>query len=259
MNDNTGWIKLHRKILDCWIWQDKPYDKARAWVDLLLLAMHHDKKMMLYNELICVEQGSYMTSILKLCDRWGWSRNKVNRFLDVLESEHMVYTKRTPKGTLITIVKYKDYQLSDFRQGTTDDTANDTTNGSTNEPQNKNVKNVKNEKNNIYVCSFEELWKIYPRKINKGAAYKCYMARLRSGYSEEELLLATKNYAEECKREHTEPKYIKHATTFFSATTPFIDYLKGDNSNGFTGRDDSETESDSYADQLEHLLGEDMS
>ena len=32
-----------------------------------------------------------MTSVLKLSDRWGWSRNKVMRFLDVLENEDGLY------------------------------------------------------------------------------------------------------------------------------------------------------------------------
>lgn len=108
---DTGWIKLHRKILDCWIWQEKPYDRARAWVDLLLLAVRCETKMLIDNEAVCVERGSYMTSVLKLSERWGWSRNKVKRFLDVLESERMVETKRTVKGTLITIVKYNDFQM----------------------------------------------------------------------------------------------------------------------------------------------------
>ena len=160
---SSGWIKLHRKILDCFIWQDKPYDKARAWIDLLLIAMHHDKKMLIEDEVVIIQRGSFMTSIVKLADRWGWSRNKVVRYLDMLESEHMLNTKRTPKGTLITIVKYDDYQLSDVScestnestnestDGATDETPNESTDGATDESadesQNKNIKNDKNVKN----------------------------------------------------------------------------------------------------------------
>ena len=154
-----GWIKLHRKILDCFIWQDKPYDKARAWIDLLLIAMHHDKKMLIDDEVVIIQRGSFMTSIVKLADRWGWSRNKVVRYLDVLESEQMLNTKRTPKGTLITIVKYDDYQLADMSsestyestRGATNETpgesADGTTGESADESQNKNINNIKNVKN----------------------------------------------------------------------------------------------------------------
>ena len=160
---SNGWIKLHRKILDCFIWQDKPYDKARAWIDLLLIAMHHDKKMLIDDEVVMIKRGSFMTSIVKLADRWGWSRNKVVRYLDMLESEQMLNTKRTPKGTLITIVKYDDYQLIDMSCESTNESTNESTDGATNETpnestdgatyesadesQNKNIKNNKNVKN----------------------------------------------------------------------------------------------------------------
>ena len=147
---DKGWIKLHRKLLDCWIWQEKPFDKGRAWVDLLLLAMHSDKKMLIDNEITIIERGSFMTSVLKLSERWGWSRNKVTRFLDVLEREQMLNTERTPKGTLINIVKYENYQLQDTQGETTVETPNGTADETPDETQNKNIKNEKNE-NNIRV------------------------------------------------------------------------------------------------------------
>lgn len=180
-----GWIKLHRKVLECWIWQDKPYDKARAWIDLLLLAMHRDKKMIVENEFMIISRGSFMTSILKLSERWGWSRNKVIRFLNVLESEQMLNTKRTPKGTLVTIVKYEQYQLhdttndttNDTTKSTTDDTLDGTMNETTDELQNKNIKNIyKNDKEYITeTVDFEKAWNNtfdrYPKK-RKGANSK---------------------------------------------------------------------------------------
>ena len=73
---------------------------------------------------------------------------------------------------------------------------------------------------------FEELWNVYPRKKDKGNAYKKYKARLNDGWSEEELLAAVIEYSAECKRNRINEKYIKHASTFFSETTPFTDYLK---------------------------------
>ena len=172
MKLSSGWIKLHRKILDCFIWQDKPYDKARAWIDLLLIAMHHDKKMLIDDEVVIIQRGSFMTSIVKLADRWGWSRNKVVRYLDMLESEQMLNTKRTPKGTLITIVKYDVFQgmentdstTVDTTVGTTLGTTNDTTDGTADSTtvgtadgtQNKNIKNNKNNKELKNVKNEEE-------------------------------------------------------------------------------------------------------
>lgn len=105
-----------------------------------------------------------------------------------------------------------------------------------------------------YEINFEKIWEQYPRKINKGGAYKAYQARLNAGYSEEELMQAVNNYAAECKKNKTEQKYIKHGSTFFGNSTPFVDYLdknyNGGVDNGCTGRNDNQDKEDTYADEL---------
>lgn len=165
---DKGWIKLHRQLQDCCIWQkNEPFDSRSAWIDLLLSSTHKQKKMVVDNEVFLIERGSFMTSILKLSDKWKWSRGKVNRYLSFLESEHMIETKRTPKGTLVTIVKYEDFQGDYIRRGTTVGTTDSTTVGTADDTthrttvstsvdttvdtavgtQNNNVKNIKNVNN----------------------------------------------------------------------------------------------------------------
>ena len=89
------------------------------------------------------------------------------------------------------------------------------------EYDNENDNDIKNK----YSCAFEALWAAYPRKREKASAYKCYQARLAAGFSEDELLLAVKRYADECKKRQTEARYIKLGATFLGANTPFVDYL----------------------------------
>ena len=109
-----GWIKLHRQIQECFLWRIKePFDKRSAWIDLLLLMEHQNKNLMIDGKIETIKRGSYMLSIEKLCDRWMWSRNKVKRYLDVLEREHMIVTRRTNKGTLVSVVNYCVYQNQD--------------------------------------------------------------------------------------------------------------------------------------------------
>ena len=113
----SGWIKLHRQIQECFLWRIKePFDKRSAWIDLLLLMEHQNKNLMIDGKIETIKRGSYMLSIEKLCDRWMWSRNKVKRYLDVLEREHMIVTRRTNKGTLVNVVNYCMYQNQD-KQG----------------------------------------------------------------------------------------------------------------------------------------------
>ncbi|MEG2811726.1 MAG: hypothetical protein RR912_04335, partial [Clostridium sp.] len=104
--EGKGWISLYRSIQDHWLWQEKPFDKARAWLDLLLLANHQDKKVLFDGTLIEVKRGQFITSIRKLCDRWGWSNNKVKNFLVMLEKDGMIIKKSDTKKTTINIVNY---------------------------------------------------------------------------------------------------------------------------------------------------------
>ena len=164
MKLSSGWIKLYRQLQDCWIWLDKePFDKRSAWVDLLLTANHSDKKILFNGELITVKRGQILTSVRKLSAKWKWSVNKVYRFINLLEDDEMLQKESDKERTLITIVKYDDYQLSDMScestnestYGATNETPNESTDGTTyesadesaDESQNKNIKNNKNVKN----------------------------------------------------------------------------------------------------------------
>lgn len=110
MSTDKGYVKVYRDIRDHWIWQDKPFSFQAAWIDLILV-VNHEKKTILFNDsVIAVDKGQHMTSIAILAARWGWSRGKAKRFIDKLESEHMIATKRNGNGTLLSLIKYEDYQ-----------------------------------------------------------------------------------------------------------------------------------------------------
>lgn len=152
----SGWIKLHRQIQECFLWRIKePFDKRSAWIDLLLLMEHQNKNIMIDGKIETIKRGSYMLSIEKLCDRWMWSRNKVKRYLDVLEREHMIVTRRTNKGTLVSVVNYCIYQNQD-KQGEPPnelalELALEPPDELPDEPQIKNIRNK--EDKNIYIVS----------------------------------------------------------------------------------------------------------
>lgn len=109
-----GWVKIHRDLLDNELWSDKPFTKGQAWVDLLLLANHKDKNVLIGSHTEMVERGSFITSELKLMERWGWGRKKVKLFLNFLESQKMIERNANNKRTAITIVNYGFYQDCDL-------------------------------------------------------------------------------------------------------------------------------------------------
>jgi len=87
----------------------------------------------------------------------------------------------------------------------------------------------KEEESPKYSKAFEDFWEVYPRKVEKGNAYKKYCTRLKDGFSDEQLFRSAKNYADECEKLKTDAKYIKHPKTFLSDSTPFVDYLPKEN------------------------------
>ena len=158
----SGWIKLHRQIQEHWLWNKKPFSRGQAWIDLLIMVNHKSQKTLIGNKLIDVDRGERVTSIRKLCSRWGWSNTKTKTFLKLLENDHMISVKSDSKKTTINIVNYNDYQMQDDtkndRQTTDKRQTNDTE--ATQKHTNKNDKNDKNDKNE------KKLPPLPPKKIN---------------------------------------------------------------------------------------------
>ena len=140
---DKGWVKLNRQILEHWVWQDKPFNKSAAWIDLILLAEHSDHKKVWRGASTLFERGKVNMSIKALADRWGWSRGKTMRFLRTLEEDNMIIINATTYRTTLTLVNYDVYQgrrtTDRTSDSTTDRTSDDTTDG-------KHYKNVKNDK-----------------------------------------------------------------------------------------------------------------
>lgn len=152
----SGWIKLHRQIQDCWIWdEDEAFDRRSAWIDLLLLANHDDHKTFIGGELVIVKRGQRLTSIRKLAERWRWGNEKTLKFLRVLESEEMIERSTNAGRTLITIVNYEKFQGADEQDRTQTEREQNSSRTSTEHESstNKNIKNDKNDKNEkkIYI------------------------------------------------------------------------------------------------------------
>lgn len=146
---SNGWVKIHRELQNHWVWEDKPFSRGQAWVDLIMMATYKDKKMMLDGKLVEISCGNIVTSIRKLCSRWGWSNTKVRRFLKMLEDDGMIVQKSDTKKTLITLVNYGFYQDSEKEKTTQKHHRNDaeTTQKHT---YKKEKKDKKGKNNNIH-------------------------------------------------------------------------------------------------------------
>ena len=145
---SNGYIKIDRKILDSAIWQEKPFDRARAWIDLLLLASWKDHEVIYHGKAEKRKRGEVHCSIGWLADRWGWSANKVRRYIRTLNRLGMCHQNGTPNGTTLTIENYAFYQDGRRTRGTTNESTDGTPNESTDGTHNKKGKESKRIANN---------------------------------------------------------------------------------------------------------------
>ncbi|ELB38569.1 hypothetical protein OK7_04349 [Enterococcus faecium EnGen0024] len=144
---DKGWIALHRNIRDHWVYQEKRvFSKYEAWLDLLMDANHQNNKFLFDGQLIEVNRGEFITSVRQLCERWGWSNTKVNRFLKMSEDDQMLIRKSDSKKTVITIVNYDFYQRYESKETTQKRQQNDAE--ASQKHTNNNDKTMNNNVNN---------------------------------------------------------------------------------------------------------------
>lgn len=168
MAKTGSYIKLDRGLKKNSLWLERPFSKGQAWVDLLLLAQGVDKDKQYRGQVQHQKSGVVYTSILYLTNRWGWSRNKVYRFLDYLINAGMIVIQgRTPNdttmrtrngttnGTIIAIENWALYQDHDTNNGTPNGTQKRTRNGT------HNIKHIR-ESNKEKAIQKEAASQIFP-------------------------------------------------------------------------------------------------
>ena len=113
-SQKKGWIRLHRKIEDNFLWSLEPFTKAQAWIDILLCANHKDGIMQIRGNVIPIKRGQLGFSELTLMKRWMWSKCRVRRFLKLLETEQQIIQQKDRFiTTIITVLNYDRLQSDD--------------------------------------------------------------------------------------------------------------------------------------------------
>jgi len=105
-----GWISLHRKIVDHWIYSNTKMSNLEAWLHILLTVNHANTKCNIKNTLYYVKRGQSLKSLDTWGKEFGWDKSKVRRFFKLLESDNMIVTKSEQKTTRLTVCNYDSYQ-----------------------------------------------------------------------------------------------------------------------------------------------------
>lgn len=239
-----GFIKLHRKIQDHWIYQEKrKFSRYEAWLDMLMMANHKDNKFLLGNELVEVKKGSFITSELKLMEKWDWGKAKLRSFLEMLEKDGMIVKISDRKKTTINICNYCIYHGSDSENRPQTDHEQTTSRPSAD--TNKNVKNVKNDKEEKIYIPFSEIVSYLNEKTNskyKASSKKTkdlIKARWNDGYTLDDFKIVIDKKTTEWLNDPKMNQYLRPETLF---GTKFESYLnqKGGKSFGNSEQNYSE-------------------
>lgn len=139
-----GWIKLHRKTLDNPI-ITKDSDYLAVWIYLLLNATHQEYDTLFKGKRITLQKGQLITGTISISQKLKINKDKVQRILKSFENDKQITQQTSNKNRLISILNWDKYQEFDkqndkqvINKCETDDKQLIT---------NKNVKNIKNDKN----------------------------------------------------------------------------------------------------------------
>lgn len=107
--DGKGFALLHRKIQECEFYK-KDSQAVHLWVHLILSANHASETVPTDYGDVVVERGQRITSVPTLEQETGIELERVKYLLKKFKKLDMITTFSPGKFTLITIVKYDEYQ-----------------------------------------------------------------------------------------------------------------------------------------------------
>ncbi|WWS40354.1 DnaD domain-containing protein [Staphylococcus aureus] len=163
----TGWIKLHRKLLDSPIFQNEKLFKVFAYC--LMKASHKDHTQLVGRRVVELEKGQFVFGRKRASEELRLKESTVRDYIKLLENLGTIVVKSDNKFSVITIVNYDFYQSEQGRNQHQNDikptskqhqsNINPTskqhqTNTNNNDNKDNNEKNVNNEKKKTTAFDF---------------------------------------------------------------------------------------------------------
>jgi len=105
---DSGFITLHRKILDNPLW--KHSGLVHLFIHLLLLATYTQDRFIWNGKEEVLERGQLITGRYSLAESLNENPNTIYKRLKLLEKLGIINIKSNTKFSLITIIKYGEYQ-----------------------------------------------------------------------------------------------------------------------------------------------------
>lgn len=213
---NSGWIKLHRQLLN-WEWYSD-VNVRLLFIHLLLKANYEDSN---YKGLP-VKRGQVIVGRKETPMEVGISAQQYRTALNKLKSTNEITIKATNKFSIVTLLNYSVYQdnnSEDNQQVTNNPTINQPTSNqqvTTSKEEQELKKNKEKNTQNFFTKFYSE----YPVHKSKVKAKQKFCVLLKNSKEPEKLfeqiMQGVRNYNALIKTENTEARFIKHPPTWLN-------------------------------------------
>ena len=115
----TGWISLHRKLMDNPIYSNA--NMLKLWIHCLMKTTHTERNQLVGNQLVKLEVGQFVTGRNALEDEFNRGAKKDEvvsgrtlwRWLKNFEEWQMLSIKSTTKYSVVTVINWSEHQQHD--------------------------------------------------------------------------------------------------------------------------------------------------
>ncbi len=141
--ESEGWIKLHRKLLESGVFSDKTRLKVWLWV---LMKANHAKNTFAFNDQdMVLLPGQFITGRERAClELQDVTPQQYKTVMKYLKSTSRITSNSTNKYTVVTVLKWNEYQLINQQENQPTTSKQPASNQQI--TTNNNEKNVKNDK-----------------------------------------------------------------------------------------------------------------
>ncbi len=164
-----GYVYLWRSLM-AQAWYQNP-KTLQLFVHLLLSASHKPREQIYRKKVVNLCEGSFWTTHARLAYALKTGVQSIRTSLEHLKLTNTITCQSDRQGMIIIINNWLDWQTPTSKSTTDQQTTNKRL--TNDQQQNNTLKNEKNEKN-IYAQTFDEFWKVYPRKDAKQKALKAW-------------------------------------------------------------------------------------
>lgn len=112
MTDKTekGWYLMHRGWQKNGMFKDEPFTEREAFEWMISEATYETKTIAFKGNPVKLTRGQLSHSIRHMADEWGWSKSKIESYLNKLKKWDAIRTDNRTGQNIITICNYDEYQ-----------------------------------------------------------------------------------------------------------------------------------------------------